>query len=122
MARPRKFPSHGIAMSPDEKEIWVADGVNVYIHVFDATVMPPKQVKSIKTRDVPAWITFGVDGKFVYLSSGDVINAATKEIVGGLRDEVGRKVDSEKQVEVVFANGKPARTVDPFGVGQVRSH
>jgi DNA-binding beta-propeller fold protein YncE len=119
---PHGVPSHGIAMSPDEKEIWVADGVNVYIHVFDATVMPPKQVKSIKTRDVPAWITFGVDGKFVYSSSGDVISAATKEIVAALKDEAGRNVDSEKQVEVVFAKGKPAHTVDPFGVGQIRAH
>jgi DNA-binding beta-propeller fold protein YncE len=118
---PHGVPSHGIAMSPDEKEIWVADGVNLYIHVFDASVMPPKQRKSIKTRAVPAWITFGLGGKFVYISSGDVINASTKEIVAGLKDEAGRMVDSEKQVEVVFAGGKPARTVDPFGVGQVRT-
>jgi DNA-binding beta-propeller fold protein YncE len=39
---PHQVPSHGIAMSPDEKEIWVADGVNVHVHVFDATVMPPQ--------------------------------------------------------------------------------
>jgi DNA-binding beta-propeller fold protein YncE len=118
---PHGVPSHGIAMSPNEKEIWVADGVNLYVHVFDATVMPPKQVKSIKTRGVPAWITFGVDGKFAYLSCGEVINATTKEVVAGLTDEAGRNVESEKQVEVVFANGKPVRTVDPFGVGQVRA-
>jgi DNA-binding beta-propeller fold protein YncE len=117
---PHMVPSHGIGMSPDEKEIWVADGVNVYIHVFDATVMPPKQTKSIKTRDVPAWITFGIDGKIVYPSSGDVIDAATKQVVAGLQDEYGRRVQSEKLVEVTFANGKPARTIDPFGVGQVR--
>jgi DNA-binding beta-propeller fold protein YncE len=123
---PHGVPSHGIAMSPDEKELWVADGVNQYVHVFNVTGFdgkaPPKQVKSIKTRQVPAWITFGVGGEYVYLSSGDVINAATKEVVAGLIDEAGRKVDSEKQVEVVFAIGKPARTVDPFGVGQVRAH
>ncbi len=123
---PHGVPSHGIAMSPDEKELWVADGVNQYVHVFDATGFDgkaaPKQVTSIKTRQVPAWITFGVGGKYVYLSSGDVINAASKEVVAGLIDEAGRKVDSEKQVEVVFASGKPTRTVDPFGVGQVRSH
>src|SRR5205823_2049250 len=85
---PHGVPSHGIGMSPDEKEIWVADGVNVYIHIFDATVMPPRQIKSIKTRDVPAWITFGIDGRFVYPSSGDVIDAATKEVVAGLQDEL----------------------------------
>jgi DNA-binding beta-propeller fold protein YncE len=117
---PHMVPSHGIAMSPDEKEIWVADGVNRYVHIFDSTVMPPKQVRSIKSRNVPAWITFGIDGKFVYLSSGDVIDAATKRAVVGLEDEMGRHVDTEKIVEILIVNGKPARTVDPFGVGQIR--
>jgi hypothetical protein len=49
------------------------------------------------------------------------MNAATKEVVAGLKDELGRDVDSEKQVEVTFAKGRPMRTVDPFGVGQVRA-
>src|SRR5947209_9620874 len=31
-------PSHGIALTPDEKELWVADGANNAIHIFDATV------------------------------------------------------------------------------------
>jgi DNA-binding beta-propeller fold protein YncE len=113
-------PSHGIALSPDEKELWVADGANGYIHIFDATVMPPKQVRSIKTRDFPGWITFGIDGKLVYPSSGDVIEAASKRSVGGLKDELGREVQSEKLVEVLFINGKAARAVDQFGVGFVR--
>ena len=30
-------PSHGIAMTPDETEIWVTDGHNEHLHVFDAT-------------------------------------------------------------------------------------
>src|SRR6266705_6034504 len=41
-------PSHGIALSPDEKEVWVVDGANSSVHVFDNTVMPPKEIKSIK--------------------------------------------------------------------------
>ena len=78
-------PTHGIALSPDEKELWLGDVANGFIHVFDATVMPPKQFKSIRTRSNPSWITFGIDGKFVYPSSGDVIDAATKQVVGGLQ-------------------------------------
>jgi DNA-binding beta-propeller fold protein YncE len=112
-----RTPSHGIALSPDEKELWLADGVNGYLHIFDATVMPPRQVKSIPTRAHPYWITFGIDGKFVYPSSGDVIDAATKQVVGGLKDEIGRQVESEKLLEVLFLNGKPVRAVDQFGVG-----
>ncbi|MGD0907522.1 MAG: hypothetical protein ABSA96_08060 [Candidatus Acidiferrales bacterium] len=113
-------PSHGIALSPDEKELWLGDLANGYIHVFDATVMPPKQMKSIRTRSNPSWITFGLDGKYVYPSSGDVIDAATKQVVGGFRDEVGRQVESEKILEILFVDGKPVRTVDQFGVGLVR--
>ena len=78
-----------------------------------------QSVKGDSARDVPAWITFGIDGKFVYLSSGDVIDAATKRAVAGLQDEIERYVDSEKMVELLFFDSKLARTVDPFGVGQV---
>jgi hypothetical protein len=113
-------PSHGIALSPDEKELWLGDLANGYIHVFDATVMPPKQMKSIRTRSNPSWITFGLDGKYVFPSSGDVIDAASKQVVGGFRDEIGRQVESEKILEILFVDGKPVRTVDQFGVGLVR--
>jgi hypothetical protein len=33
---------------------------------------------------------------------------------------MGRHVDTEKIVEILIVNGKPVRTVDPFGVGQMR--
>ena len=34
-------PSHGIAFTPNERELWVADGVRNRLLVFDATVYPP---------------------------------------------------------------------------------
>ena len=111
---------HGIALSPGEKELWSGDVANGFIHVFDATVMPPKQIKSIRTRSNPSWIIFGIDGKLVYPSSGDVIDAATKQVVGGLRDEIGRQVESEKLLEILFVDGKPIRAVDQIGVGMAR--
>ena len=112
-------PSHGIALSPDEKEVWVTDGANNTVHVFDNTVMPPKQVKSIKMRESPFWLTWSSDGKWVYASSGDIIDASTKQVVAGLRDELGREVQGEKVVEVIYQQGKLLKTVDQFGVGQV---
>ena len=114
------MPSHGIALTPDEKELWLTDGVNGYLHVFDLTTTPPKQLVSIKSRSHPYWITVGFDGKFVYPSTGEVIDAASKKIVATLQDEYGRPVESEKLVEVMFAGGKIVRAVDQFGVGQVR--
>src|SRR4051812_44228960 len=47
------IPSHGIAMTQDESEIWIADNANNYLRVFDATVMPPTLKTSIKVRDEP---------------------------------------------------------------------
>ena len=82
-------PSHGIALTPDEKEIWLADGANSKVHVFDATVMPPKQIATIGVRDQPGWITFSLDGRYAYPSTGEVIDAATKQIVTTLSDEAG---------------------------------
>src|SRR5215467_5569438 len=111
-------PSHGIALIPDEKELWLADSANSRIHVFDATVMPPKQKLSIKLRDQPGWITFSIDGTRAYPSTGDVIDTSTKSIVATLEDETGRDVQSEKLLEVDFAGDKPVRSGHQFAIGQ----
>jgi DNA-binding beta-propeller fold protein YncE len=113
-------PSHGVGLTPDEKEIWLSDGANSRMHVFDATVMPPKQIASIALRDQPGWVTFSMDGRYAYPSTGEVIDAKTKKIVVALSDEAGRIVQSEKVVEVVFSDGKPVMTGDQFGIGRRR--
>ena len=112
-------PSHGVALSPDEKEVWVTDGANSRVHIFDNTVMPPKQMMSVAMRDEPFWLTFSADGKWVYSSTGDIIDAASKKVIAGLKDELGREVQGEKAVEVVYQAGKLWKTVDQFGVGKV---
>lgn len=113
-------PSHGVGLTPDEKEVWVCDAANQRMHIFDATVMPPKQVASIEVRDDPGWITFSIDGKYAYPSTGEVIDVATRKIVATFKDETGAIAESEKIVEIDFAGGKPVRTGDQFGVGRVR--
>jgi DNA-binding beta-propeller fold protein YncE len=107
-------------LTPDEKELWLTDAANSRLHIFDATTMPPKQVKNIKLRDQPGWVTFSIDGTSAYPSTGDVIDTRTKRIVGTLEDETGRNVQSEKLLEIVFAGGKPVRAGDQFGIGQRR--
>ena len=113
-------PSHGIALTPDEKELWLADGHNSAVHVFDMTAAPPKQIATIKVRDQPGWITFSMDGRHAWPSTGEIIDAKTKKIVATLTDEEGRMVQSEKVVEVVFDGNKVVRTGDQFGMGQKR--
>ena len=104
-------------LTPDERELWIADGHNKMLHVFDNTVMPPKQIASLPVRDQPGWITFSIDGRFVYPSTGEVFDAKTRKVIATFTDEVGRRVGSEKLVEIVTDGGKPIRAGDQFGIG-----
>jgi hypothetical protein len=61
------IPSHGIAMTQDETEIWISDNGNRYARIFDATVLPPTLKTSIKLRDEPGRVTFGIDRTLAYL-------------------------------------------------------
>ena len=114
-------PSHGIGLTPDEKELWLTDSFNTRLHIFDATVMPPVQVASIKLRDEPGWVTFSIDGQYAYPSTGEVIDTHTRKIVALLKDEMGRDVQSEKMVEIDFKAGEPVGAGDQFGLGRVCS-
>lgn len=114
-------PSHGIGLTPDEKELWLTDPHNRRMHIFDTTKMPPAQLASIELRDEPGWITFSLDGRYGYPSTGDVVEVATRKIVAGLTDEKGAAVQSEKMLEIDFADGKPVRAGDQFGLGRKRN-
>ena len=59
-------PSHGVGLTPDEREVWVVDAANRRVHIFDNTVMPPVQRASIELRDEPGWVTFAIDGQYSY--------------------------------------------------------
>ena len=102
-------PSHGIAFTPDAGELWVADGVEIRLLVFDATVYPPVARTTIDLPAQPRWIAFSIDGRYAYSSTGDVVGAATKRIVGTLEDAAGAKVNSEHFIEIDFMEGRPIR-------------
>jgi len=113
-------PSHGVGLTPDEKEVWVVDAFNEQVHVFDAMTTPPRFVESVKLREQPGWITFSLDGRYAYPSTGEVIDAATKRIVASLADEKSAAVHSEKMVEIHFESGAPVAAGDQFGLGRKR--
>ena len=106
-------------MTPDESQIWIADGFNSTVHVFDSTMMPPKLTKSIKLRGQPGWVTFSIDGKIGWPSTGQAIDTETHKIIAALTDEEGRAVESEKMLEVDFRDGKVVAVGDQFGRGQI---
>jgi DNA-binding beta-propeller fold protein YncE len=111
-------PSHGIGLTPDEKELWLCDGFNMRLHVFSA-VEPYQQLTTIPLQDMPGWVTFSLDGKYAYPSSGEVIDVKTRKILSTLKDEFNNSVGSEKMLEVDFENGKAVRAGDQFGIGRV---
>lgn len=113
-------PSHGIGLTPDGREIWLTDAANERLHIFDATVMPPKQLESVKLRDQPGWVTFSIDGTLAYPSTGDVIETKTRRIIAALTDEEGRAVQSEKLLEIDVRGSRPIRAGGQFGLSRKR--
>jgi DNA-binding beta-propeller fold protein YncE len=111
-------PSHGIALTPDEKELWLCDGHNMRVHVFQAT-SPYQQLTTIQVQDMPGWLTFSIDGKYVYPSSGEVIEVKTRKVLRTLQDEFYNSVSSEKMVEIDFTDNKAIRAGDQFGIGGI---
>jgi len=111
-------PSHGIALTPDESEIWVVDNINYGVLVYDNTGEWPVLKMSFPTTASADWITMGLDAQFAYLSSGDVVDIKSKEIVAQMNDEYGKPMHSEKYLEMAFSNGKLLRTVSQFGQGR----
>tara|TARA_B110000467_G_C18336912_1_gene498857 strand:- start:1066 stop:2190 length:1125 start_codon:yes stop_codon:yes gene_type:complete len=111
-------PSHGIGLTPNEKEVWVSDGHNMRMHVFSAKA-PYQQLTSIVLGDMPGWVTFSMDGQYAYPSSGEVIHAKTRKVLYLLQDEHYNTVSSEKMVEIFMKNGKVEKAGDQFGLGRL---
>jgi len=111
--------SHGVGMTPDEKEIWLTNPNDKRLWVYDATVMPAKRLRSIDVcRKSHGWITFSLDGVYAWPDTSEVIDAKTKKVLATLKDESGKPVASSKFIEVHFRDGKPVRMGDQFGIGR----
>jgi len=111
---PHGCPSHGIALTQDGKEVWLADGIFNKIHVFSNTDNP-KEIATIDTPNGVYWLTPSVDGKLFYASSGDVIDVASHKVIGSQKDEYGNVMGSEKELELEFAGGHLQRATNQFG-------
>ncbi|GHO67001.1 hypothetical protein KSC_058930 [Ktedonobacter sp. SOSP1-52] len=123
-------PSHGISLSPDEKEVYIVDAPNSYVHVFDVSGLPeraPRKVADIKLtafqgEETPCvydclregWVLHSRDGRYVYVGdSGDVIDTATRAVVKHLPD----LMNTRKYLEIDWRNGIPVFTTSRQGLG-----
>jgi hypothetical protein len=126
-------PSHGISLSPDERQVWVMDAPNSHVHVFDVSRVPkrpPRRIADIKlshpmtgeegpcsydcARD--GWVQHSRSGRFVYVGdSGDVISTSTFKRVAYLP----RLRNTRKHLEIDWRRGVPVSTTTRSGLGYV---
>jgi YVTN family beta-propeller protein len=117
-------PSHGISLSPDEKEVYLIDSISHYVHVFDVTGLPesaPRQVADIRLRgplyhnEFPCayncvkygWLHHSRDGRYVFVGdSGDVIDTRLRKTAMTLP----AMANSRTQIEINFEDGAPLPT------------
>jgi hypothetical protein len=124
-------PSHGISLSPDEREIYVVDFPHGYVHVFDVSNLPgapPVQVADIRFQgnytgkesscgydcSKDGWVQHSLDGRFVYIGdAGDVIDTSTRttSIV------IPTLSNTRKMLEIDWENGVPIATSSRHGLG-----
>ena len=111
--------THGAALTPDEKELWISDQAGKKLFIFDATQLPPRQTGSVDlTQGGHGWVTFSLDGRYAWCHTPDVIEARTRKIVATLQDENRNPVCGSKFLEVHFRNGKVVAMGDQFGLGR----
>jgi hypothetical protein len=107
--------SHGIALSPDETEVWVVDGFNRSIHIFDVTGLPanaPRYKESILMPGKSGWMAFSRDGRYAYESMGYVIDTRT-------RTRVAKTSSSKIRLQIDFLDGVPAEAYARYGLGYI---
>jgi DNA-binding beta-propeller fold protein YncE len=124
-------PSHGISLSPNGRQLWVMDGANSYVHVYDVSQVPrrpPRHVadirlsRPIRGNEEPCsydcvrsgWLQHSRDGRFVYAGdSGDVISTRTRRIVAFLPT----LYNTRKHLEIDWRDGRPVSTTTRIGLG-----
>jgi YVTN family beta-propeller protein len=79
-------PSHGIAVSPDGKTLWVNS--SIASGIFEYSLPDLKVLGYVKTDKVPDWVTFTPDGKTVYVANSGVNAVSAVDVAS--RTEVAR--------------------------------
>jgi len=125
-------PSHGITLTPDERQLYVMDTPHETVHVFDVSHVPasaPPQIAEIKLSSMAGnespcvydcgrsgWLQASRDGRFVYVGdSGDVIDTHTLKIVKTLPT----LAQTREMLEIDWADGVPVASTSRYGLGYV---
>ncbi len=113
--------THGVGLTPDEREIWISDQYGERLVVFDNTALPdepPLKGEIPLSRGGHGWVGFSLAGDYGWCHTPDVIDVKTKEIVAKLRDGEGNPVDGSKFFEAHFRGDEFVRVGKQFGMGR----
>lgn len=111
--------THGVALTPDEKELWISDQEGQKLFIYDATKMPPQPKGYVElSQGGHGWVTFSLDGRYAWTHTPDVFDVRAKKRVALLKDEHGKPVSSSKFIEVHFRDGKVVEIGNEFGLGR----
>jgi DNA-binding beta-propeller fold protein YncE len=134
---PNGFPyttgSHGIALSPDEKQLYVVDSVHKEVQVWNVAGakqgVAPTPLGTIALAGLSGeesgcaydcgrsgWLQLSRDGRYLFAGdSGEVIETATRKVLGTLPTLAQSKVS----IEIDWEGGVPVATSGRSGVGDV---
>jgi len=125
-------PSHGIALSPNGKRLWVLDAPSGYVHAFDVSGLPakrPRQVANVPLsqrmtgdespcsydclRD--GWLQLSRDGRYLYVGdTSDVIDTRTRKVVA----QLPAMRNSRKTLEMWWRGDRPVFVGTRTSTGQ----
>jgi len=111
--------THGIALTPDQSEIWISDQDGKKLFIFDSTTIPPTPKGSLNLSTTGhGWVNFSLDGQYAWCHTPEIFNAKTKEPYATLQDENGQPFSTSKLIEVHFKNHKVIQISSEFGLGR----
>jgi hypothetical protein len=121
--------SHGIGMTPDESEIWVADPVHNAWQVWDNPpdglnpVYNPSKIMKPTAGVVHSWLTMSNDGKLAFIGDSSVFDVKTHKEIAVMKDEFGRRiVHTEKILHLGFRDGKLVENNNQFAIGDAKAY
>jgi YVTN family beta-propeller protein len=75
---PPNTPTHGIALTPDAKKLWVTSVSDAGVYVYD--IASKKLGKKITVGACPNWISFSADGKYAGISNADTDDTSILDV------------------------------------------
>jgi hypothetical protein len=126
-------PSHGISISPDEKQLYVIDSLHKAVQFWDVsgvargvapTLINVLAVAGLSGSETPClydcdrsgWLQLSLDGRLLFVGdSGEVIDTATRRVL----TTIPALAQTKKSIEVDWQGGVPVATSGRTGVGYV---